>query len=204
MKLIIVRHAETIGNKMNTVQGVNDSPLTGLGKEQARRLSERLLKENIDVIYSSDSARCKRTIEPLLKTKKIPVKYTKNLREFNRGFFDGKPTSDYWKWVQENGGFNFDLTSPDGESFNDVLKRTRIFLDKILESEKGKTILLVTSAAAKRALIMNLLDKKNMDYYYELREISRNTAFTVIDLFSGRPKITTLCSTEHLEGLDEN
>ena len=46
MKLIITRHGETIENTEGIIQGHLHGTLSKLGKEQARKVAERLKKEN--------------------------------------------------------------------------------------------------------------------------------------------------------------
>ena len=52
---------------------------------------------------------------------------------------------------------------------------------------------------------MSLFNKKDEEYYNELRELSKNTAMTIINLKNdGRHEVESLYSVEHLEDLDEN
>ncbi len=57
MRIIITRHGETEENKRGIVQGHLPGVLSDLGKEQARKLAERLKGEDIDLIISSDLTR---------------------------------------------------------------------------------------------------------------------------------------------------
>lgn len=202
MKLIIIRHAQTEGNEKGIIQGTNDSDLTELGRKQAERLAIRLSKMKIDFIYSSDLGRCKRTIAPLLKMKKISIEYVKELRERDYGIFNNKPNVEYVEWVKSNGGFSISLKAPEGESHMDVIERTGKFLKKILKSEEGKTILIVAHSGSKRAILMNLLDRRDQDYINETREFSKNTAVTIINIKeNGKHHIESFYSLEHLEDL---
>ena len=81
MRLLIARHGETIQNAKKIIQGHTHGQLSILGKKQVKKLTKRLAKERIDIIYCSDLKRCKQTIKPLLKIKKVPIIYTKELRE---------------------------------------------------------------------------------------------------------------------------
>ena len=59
MKIYFVRHGETEWNVKKIFQGVKDSPLTSLGKEQARKLKNRLNQLDFDYFYSSPLGRAK-------------------------------------------------------------------------------------------------------------------------------------------------
>ena len=51
--MIIVRHAEAVGNKIREFHGWTDESITERGHIQARQVAERLSDVKIDVIYSS-------------------------------------------------------------------------------------------------------------------------------------------------------
>ena len=52
-KIILIRHAECVGNISNRLSGITDFELTDNGKRQAQKLAKELRNKNIDVIYSS-------------------------------------------------------------------------------------------------------------------------------------------------------
>ena len=54
MHLIAVRHGESEDNREHVHQGWR-SRLTPLGKRQAELLAQRLAKEEINIVYASDS-----------------------------------------------------------------------------------------------------------------------------------------------------
>ena len=82
MKLLIVRHGESLSNKHGVLAGSSDSPLTPLGQRQAMALVDRLVNEyNIDLIYSSNLSRALYTAAELRKINNIKVIETPLLRE---------------------------------------------------------------------------------------------------------------------------
>ncbi|NCN99113.1 hypothetical protein COU62_00465 [Candidatus Pacearchaeota archaeon CG10_big_fil_rev_8_21_14_0_10_35_219] len=203
MRLIIVRHAQTTLNRDGIIQGVSSGDLTDKGKKQAELLAKRLMKEKVDVVYSSDYKRCKDTLNPFLKMKKVPVHFVEELRERNYGIMDGKSGEEYDKWKQDKDWTNFDFRMSGGESYNDVLKRVKKFLDVLLKKENGKTVLIMAHGGTKRAILMNLFEEKNRDYYKKTSgQISKNTAMTIIGLEKkGGWKADSWYSVEHLEDL---
>jgi len=70
MKLILVRHGETIDNKKRLVQGHRQGELSDVGKEQAKKVAERLKDEKIDYIFSSDLRRAADTAKVIAKYQK--------------------------------------------------------------------------------------------------------------------------------------
>ena len=82
MKLILIRHAESIGNVLGILQGQKiDLPLSKLGKTQAKKLANYLKKEKIEAIYSSDLKRAMHTAQIIAKSHKLRVIPDKRLRE---------------------------------------------------------------------------------------------------------------------------
>lgn len=79
LKLILVRHGEAGGDPLPDDRG---SPLTTLGKRQAKRLASRLTDETIDHIYTSDLARARETAQAVSAIhEKVPVHIMPELRE---------------------------------------------------------------------------------------------------------------------------
>jgi probable phosphoglycerate mutase len=73
MRLIFVRHGETKWKKIGFLS-YTDLELTKNGLQQAKKVTLRLKKENIDRVYSSPLKRCKQTAEVIgkyLKSKAI-------------------------------------------------------------------------------------------------------------------------------------
>lgn len=68
LKLLFVRHAQSVGNLEKRMQGCADFPLTEEGCQQAAKLAKRLRRENWHPthIYSSPIPRARQTAEILL------------------------------------------------------------------------------------------------------------------------------------------
>lgn len=198
MNILIVRHAETDYNKNRRIQGWVNKNLNSEGIKQAKKLAKRLQKEKIDVIYSSDLIRCKKTIEPYLKKNKVPIYYDKNLRERRFGIFEGKKGEEYQKWKEkENPNKDLNKRVPKGESFNDVMKRAIKSFEKIRKKEKGKNILIVTHGGTKAALIISLLKIDFNKFYKKYRP--KNTALSIIKLNeNGKHRARMISSVKHL------
>jgi len=65
MRLILVRHGESIGNSENRLQGQADYALTVLGERQAAATAERLAAEGTAWIYTSHLLRALATAQTL-------------------------------------------------------------------------------------------------------------------------------------------
>ena len=62
---VFLRHGESVGNAEERFQGQSDFPLTETGREQARALADRWLKEGMkfDLVVTSPLSRAKETAE---------------------------------------------------------------------------------------------------------------------------------------------
>lgn len=70
MKIYFVRHGETEWDLKKIFQGVKNSPLTKLGKEQARKLKIKLNSIDFTHYYSSPLGRAVETLEILTEDRK--------------------------------------------------------------------------------------------------------------------------------------
>src|SRR5271157_5836722 len=143
MRLIITRHGRSLGNENKTHEGHLPGELSEEGKKQVRRLADRLKGEKIDIIYSSDLKRASDTAKEVAKYHpNTPIHFTKDLRDVNVGDFTGKRYDETdWNNVPKN------LESPE-----EVQKKVKKFLDKILKKHRNKSVLLVGHDYTDRAI----------------------------------------------------
>ena len=178
MKLIITRHGETVANEKGIACGANNnSGLNEVGKLQAKKLAMRLLKDKIDVVFCSDLKRCKQTLAPYLKQKKIPVYYTKLLREQNYGILDKKPMDVFMKWFKNNPGKDLE----GWESKEQLKERISNFITQELSQCKGNNMLIVTHGRTKK-MLLSILFAKSPKYQNKINEPAPNAGLSIIDL----------------------
>jgi broad specificity phosphatase PhoE len=157
----IVRHGQTIWNVERRVQGQKDSPLTELGKQQAKETAEKLKHISFDKIFSSDSGRAVETAEILKLEHEIAVLTTKALRERSFGPYEGKPIHELRQFDKIYGGLddegkkNFKSHS-EAESDLELVSRFITFLRETAIAFPGQKILVVTHSGMMRALLIHL------------------------------------------------
>lgn len=85
MKILLVRHGESMANSKKISQGNRDewedTPLSENGKEQAKKVAKRLREEKIDLIISSDLKRARETAKEINKFHRVEVKLDPRLRD---------------------------------------------------------------------------------------------------------------------------
>ena len=167
-KILITRHGETKENVNGIVQGKEHGNISEKGFEQIKTLIQKLKKENISKIISSDIPRCKITTEEILKEINIPMEYTHLIREKDNGDFVGKNHKDF-SWDNLSGTFET-RKAPNGESLMEVRERARKFFKELFTKYKDseETILIVSHGAFLKVLIGDLLGMSLHDSIFKL------------------------------------
>eukprot|EP01135_Chromosphaera_perkinsii_P002732 Nk52_evm100s226 gene=Nk52_evmTU100s226 len=168
--LTIVRHGETTYNVNKILQGQLDTPLTPAGVDQCDKVGRRLGKEMIHAIYSSDLSRAFMTAEAILSHHRshgmallgaeAEVQGDPRLREVCLGIFQDRPSEELGAYLRENAMDDED-PYPGGESFTDVRKRARSFLNDVIEkhwSNQETHIIAVSHGGWIRALLSVIED----------------------------------------------
>ncbi|HEX6108578.1 MAG TPA: alpha-ribazole phosphatase [Ktedonobacteraceae bacterium] len=89
MRLILVRHGETMYNAQRRYTGQSDVPLNALGERQAAALGEYLATEHLDVIVTSDLERTRVTAEAIARYHGLAIQEDIDLRELAFGEWEG-------------------------------------------------------------------------------------------------------------------
>jgi len=156
-RILITRHGQTKQNVDGTIQGKEHGNVNEKGFEQISKLINRLKKEKIDLIISSDVPRCKITTEEILKEFNIPLECTNIIREKDKGEWVGKNHNEINLDILE-GDFET-RKAPNGENLIEVRERGRKFFKEIYEKYKDseKTILIISHGAFLKIFIGDLL-----------------------------------------------
>ncbi len=89
MRLIVVRHGETLYNVQSRFTGQSDIPLSALGERQAAALGKRLAAEPLAAIATSDLQRARVTAQAIARYHELPVQEDADLREIAFGAWEG-------------------------------------------------------------------------------------------------------------------
>jgi broad specificity phosphatase PhoE len=157
----LVRHGETEWNAAARMQGRLDSPLTELGREQARAVAELLARLGVDDMFASPLGRVRESVAILHQRLAIPVRYDDRLQEWSAGDWGGELYAEIGgKWPDAWDAWNADrLTcpSPGGENFLDLITRSRSFLEDATLMTLGPRVAIVAHGFLNRALCTVLL-----------------------------------------------
>ena len=138
--IYLIRHAETVDengirNTNENSQMINEKEILSVhGEEQAKKLSEHIELDNIDVIWSSSYTRAKETAKYIANHNNLSINLDSklnerklvNLKELGE-FMKDKKTRD----PSQEQLLNRKFKTSDGESAEDTRKRMTEFFDKI-------------------------------------------------------------------------
>ena len=77
LRLLIVRHGTTLNNAEARYTGQSDVELSPLGEYEAKQLGERLSRDTLDVIVSSDLRRTRATAQAIAQNAPLSVRQAK-------------------------------------------------------------------------------------------------------------------------------
>jgi alpha-ribazole phosphatase/probable phosphoglycerate mutase len=154
VKITYFVHGTTTDNEKNISSGWRDVELSNLGVKQATEMREQIKRKEFDVVFCSDLKRAVKSAK-LTWGNTVKIIQDKRLRECNYGDFNGK-SSDIVEPLQDK---NIIRRFPNGESYEDVKKRMKEFLDFLKKNYDNKRIAIVGHKAPQLALEVLLKNK---------------------------------------------
>lgn len=200
--IYVTRHGETVWNVEHRLQGQRDSPLTPRGILQATWLRDALRDVPLDGIYTSSSPRARATAQILGEGRAVEIQASDDLREIDLGAWEGQLISEaqarhpaeyaaFWETPH--------LYRPvsGGESFAALQRRVVTAVEGILARHHGQTILLVTHAAALKALLSHF-ERRPLERLWQPPYI-HPTALCKVVIANGLPTIELYGDISHYQ-----
>ncbi len=154
----VMRHGETESNVKSVwnCDSHETNPLTENGVRQVKESAQSLVHEVPDIILCSPYPRTKETAHLVAKTLGVDEKNIltdERLGEWSVGMeFNDKPIQSYFDIRNKSNKLTF--KTADGESYEEVLKRSAECIYDIDQKYSGKKILIVSHGAPVRALFL--------------------------------------------------
>lgn len=194
-RIIAVRHGQSEGNVARIwTSAVDGYPLTGLGREQARAVGERMAGEGVEHVYSSPFPRARQTAEEIGAVLGLVPALAEGLEEFDVGHHEGEHDDTvgplaievFTRWWRDD-----DLTAgfTGGETGHQIVDRVRRAFDTLADRHAGSTTLVVSHGGS-LAVGLNALCE-NLDSLFVSQHILANC--DVVDLV--REDDTWRCTT---------
>lgn len=197
----IVRHGETEWNAQGRIQGHTDISLSELGIQQARAVAQRLAEVSFDVAYSSDLERSAQTARQILGKRNIPLHTTAQLREYNKGVFEGLTPEEtcqryplLFKASQVN---DLDFAPLGGESIRQASVRMNSFMTELRARHGDDNVLIVGHGGALRAGFVALME---LPLEANWRFVLANCGLSVLDIYPDNAVLRLYNDTSHLDG----
>lgn len=196
-RLILIRHGETDKNIAGNLHAVNDiESLNANGKRQIRETAEKLREFSPSRIYSSKEHRALESAEIISRALQIPLEKIEGMEERKWGVFTGKSWSEVKKvldpmTLEER----YDYIPTHGESWREFETRLIDSVKRIIEANRGKSVVVVTHGGAIRALIPFLMGvPKEESFKYD----PDNASMTIFEVNKEVFSKVTVNDTSHL------
>jgi probable phosphoglycerate mutase len=154
--IYLVRHGQTEFNLIGRMQGALDSPLTALGRDQARRLGQLLAGLTADegdwTLVASPQGRAQATADVIHDEMggRLPRETDGRLREISLGSWDGLTLEDiemaYPGALDGLDRYGWQFKSPDGETYEAISARLADWLGEAQAS--GRRLIVVSHGIA--------------------------------------------------------
>lgn len=196
MRLYIIRHGETAWNKEKRMQGRCNVPLNEEGIRLARETGVGMRDIPIDLVISSPLDRALETARLIVAGRDIPIVTDERIQEMSFGDWEGecvltseKVDPKFMKQFYDTPATC--MVPPNGESFADVIARTRDFFEEICGKEEYSdlNILIASHGAASRCLLCQFYEDQ-VDIWRGC--IPKNCAVTTVDVNHGKGTILQL------------
>lgn len=203
LKIYIVRHGQTTWNSEHRLQGRQNSNLTPLGQEQAKRLGEYLVEEDIKIDHylSSPQQRAYETAKFIARDREVIIR--DDLAEIGFGTWEGRRLEEVKKENPDqfynffNEAHLYDSRVNDGESFEELEKRVRRELDYLTSTYKDKTILLVSHGITIK-IIFSIIKNHSLKEFWT-SEVFANSSLSLVNFENGKFKVDYISSTDFLD-----
>jgi broad specificity phosphatase PhoE len=107
--VLLARHGQSVSNAVRRFQGVQDVPLSELGRQQALALRAAVSGRPLAHVYASPLERALRTAEIAVQGRDLGLTVMDDLRELSLGDWEGRtveeiralPGDPYARWVRD-------------------------------------------------------------------------------------------------------
>lgn len=174
MKLFLTRHGQTDWNIARRYQGHSDTALNQVGIRQAELLAQRLSRETIHAIYTSDLSRAldtAHTVHSLQETANAIIT-DKRWRELSFGDWEGMTYEEmsahspelFEAWMKDS----LTISTPNGETHRQLAERVQAAFDDIKSKHKDETVLIVGHSGSMQTLLSLTLGV-DLSRYWQFR-----------------------------------
>jgi broad specificity phosphatase PhoE len=167
-RVFLARHGATVLSSEDRFAGALDVELSAVGREQARRLGQRLAQEAIAAAYASPLQRAVETARIVAAGHGLDPATVSELRETHHGVFEGRTRAEaqrtyadaYRQWEEDP----YTFAPEGGETGLAVLARALPAFLAIVARHPDQSVLVVSHKATIRLLIGHFLGLEPRGY----------------------------------------
>ncbi|MQA91428.1 MAG: histidine phosphatase family protein [Gemmatimonas sp.] len=199
-RVFLVRHGATVLTDEDRFAGAIDVALSELGRDQARRLSDRLRDQEISAVYASKLRRAAETARILAAPHRLPVAELSAFREIAHGHWEELTRDEVeQRFPREVAAWDddpFSFAPEGGETGLQVTARALPALLEIVRHHRGQAVLVVSHKATIRILLSSLLGFDPRRYRDNLDQSP--AALNIVDFREPtRARLTLFNDTSH-------
>jgi broad specificity phosphatase PhoE len=198
----MIRHGATVLSAEDRFAGATDVQLSDEGRDQTRRLAERLSQEKIAAVYASPLGRTVETAQILAAPHQLEVETCDGLREISHGRWEQMTRREVEeKFPEEAAEWEKDpytFAPLGGESGLFVTARALPALIDIVRAHPGERVLVISHKGTIRLLLSSLLGFDPRRYRDNLDQ--NPAALNIVDFKDpSRARLTLFNDTSHYD-----
>ena len=198
----MVRHGATVLSAEDRFAGATDVQLSDEGRQQTRRLAERLSHEKIVAVYASPMSRTVETAQILAAPHQLEIEQRDGLREISHGRWEQMTRREVEeKFPEEAAEWEKDpytFAPVGGESGLAVTARALPALIEIVRAHPDESVLIVSHKGTIRLLLSSLLGFDPRRYRDNLDQ--NPAALNIVDFKDpSRARLTLFNDTSHYD-----
>jgi len=202
MRLLLIRHGETVWNAEGRFQGQTDVALSPRGEQQAAALARVIESEAVDVFYASDLQRAWQTALILADALGVPLHQEARLREMAFGRWEGLTYTELQQCDADRlAAWQADpsrTAPPGGETLLQITERVNAALQTILATEHAHRVALVAHSGPLRVLLCLALGFDVRSYW---RFVLAPASLSELQVSAAGAVLTRLNDTHYLTEL---
>lgn len=202
MRLLIIRHGETVDNVEHRISGRSDCALTENGHRQAARLADRLATEHLDAIVTSPLVRAGDTATAVATHHPLAVRVDADLTEVGMGDWQNRRLADIeadhpdalarWRHHPAQN------PPPGGETLAELAERAERVLRRHHTEFPDATVLWSTHGALIGVFLCRVL---GMDLNRRKQLLSDNASISELNVYTDVAVLRRFNDTDHVREL---
>jgi|SRR3989338_3727513 len=197
-RIVLVRHGETAKNVRGIIHPHGDEELLNKnGIKQILAAAKRLKELKPDIVYSSEGKRAQQSGELISKELGLELKTLEGIEERNWGDFSGGTWEEVQKVLDKMSlQERYEYVPSNGESWREFEMRLIKAINRVLEENKSKTVVILSHGGAIRALMPYFLSMPRDESFKHKPHVA---SITIFDYQNGKFSPVAVNDTKHLK-----